>query len=115
MFPQPWIKLPGRPPRRMDDVLPPGWILLTTQAWRPSPDDIALAERLGVTLVSLHPQSSAIGVASLSESDGVATNWMHAHTIQSALVRPDHIVFAATGTALAQRGLLELLQHGSAA
>ena len=78
-------------------------------------DDIALAERLGVTLVSLHPQSSAIGVASLSESDGVATNWMHAHTIQSALVRPDHIVFAATGTALAQRGLLELLQHGSAA
>lgn len=111
MFPQPWVEVPGQPPRRMDDLLPRGWILLTTDALDPSTADLALAERLGVTLVTLHPQGDVPGVRSLVERDGIATHWMNAHTIRSTLLRPDHIVFAATGAKSAVRGLLELLQH----
>jgi 3-(3-hydroxy-phenyl)propionate hydroxylase len=104
IFPQPWLQKSDAEPRRMDDALGCGWLLvLAAQAsadWRAAAQQAALP---GLQTVQL-------GAENFSETEGVLAAWFQSHGVQAALVRPDHYVYGVAATAQALREQLEALR-----
>lgn len=102
-FPQPLVET-DQGERRLDDVLGHGFLLLVPPSWTPSNQDLELATRHDVTLVSLGGSQGQ--VRPLSEQGNLISAWLERHGCTSVLVRPDHIVF---GTSTLDSGPSDLL------
>ncbi|MDP3699720.1 MAG: bifunctional 3-(3-hydroxy-phenyl)propionate/3-hydroxycinnamic acid hydroxylase [Hylemonella sp.] len=93
LFPQPWLKAGEGEPRRMDDVLGSGWLLVLDRH-----ADAALCQqarvqaRPGLTVVQL-------GTPGCTETEGVLARWFERQGCMAALVRPDHYVYGVASDA----------------
>ncbi|MFS2102424.1 bifunctional 3-(3-hydroxy-phenyl)propionate/3-hydroxycinnamic acid hydroxylase [Variovorax sp. Varisp85] len=91
---------PGVAPQMMDDLLPPGFLLVLRHA----PDPAALrtletsVANLGAQLLCLDAATTAPGVVKLAEADGILAAWFERHGCEAALVRPDHLVYGVART-----------------
>lgn len=94
-FPQPWVKAENGARVRMDELLPKGFLLFTKEDLPPSAEELRLAKRMQVEILSI-PQ----------DDEALISGWMDGHAISAALVRPDHVVF---GTAKDGDAVLILL------
>jgi 3-(3-hydroxy-phenyl)propionate hydroxylase len=103
IFPQPWLKVGGGEPRRMDDVLGCGWRLVL------SGDADAELQRLarGLNLPGL--RVAQLGTPALAETEGVLQRWFARHGCRAALVRPDHYVYGVADSAPALENQLAAL------
>jgi 3-(3-hydroxy-phenyl)propionate hydroxylase len=102
IFPQPWLNDRRGEPRRMDDVLGCGWLLVLNRGadatWTHAVKKLALpALRI-----------AQLGVDGFDEVEGVLGGWFERQSCQAALVRPDHYVY---GTAASWSELSSLLQE----
>ena len=101
---QPFVSRDGHPPVRLDDVVGPGFQLLTTRPLQPAARSIAaeLGRRIGL-------RCAVIGtdVASGLVEDGDAfTGWLADAGAAAVVVRPDHYVYGSCPT---DAGIAELL------
>ncbi|MEZ5727389.1 MAG: FAD-dependent monooxygenase [Burkholderiaceae bacterium] len=116
VFPQPMVECDGGV-ARMDDALGARWLLVDASAWRPGTDARRLASRLDVALVCVDgdrdddgdDDARASGIKIVAETGGLIRDWLAAHDVHAALVRPDHIVFGTAAGPGAQERLLAAL------
>ena len=109
--PQPWVVGPvGR--MRLDDVLPSGFNLLVGDIDTPL-GLLGQASELGVAVhrVARSPSERV----SLTEGDGLLSNWLSAKGACAVLVRPDHMVFGTAADVRQAEGLLRELRSDLAA
>jgi 3-(3-hydroxy-phenyl)propionate hydroxylase len=113
-FPQAMARIePGAAPRRMDDLLPVGFLLVlrrapdaaTFRAWA----DAAAA--LGAQVLCIDPSATLPGLSTLTEADGLLAAWFERHGCEAALMRPDHLVY---GTARSLEDVAGLLRRAGA-
>lgn len=109
-FPQAVGRLePGTPAQMMDDLLPPGFLLVL----RDAPDPIgfqaleALLAALDAQALCIDPRTDAPGVFKIREADKLLAGWFERHGCKVALVRPDHIVYGVAGDLSGAAALLE--------
>jgi 3-(3-hydroxy-phenyl)propionate hydroxylase len=107
LCPQPWVAVitparaadpavthPEQGVRRLDDVLGPGFAVLTHGP--PAPDLTALAARLGAPVIRVADPGAATPGAGVTLIDSAALrDWFAGRGIGVVLLRPDHVVLAA--------------------
>lgn len=92
MFPQPWVVKDGAR-RRLDDILPPGFLLVARPGWVPDEAIRQTADRLCIWIATLG--DAGPGVMAIAEEDGIIMRWMDDLGVDAVLVRPDRFVFGA--------------------
>ena len=89
IFPQPWLQADTGEPRRMDDVLGSGWLLVLD---RHADSALLQLARPGLAAVQL-------GTTDFTETEGVLAGWFKRHGCNVALVRPDRYVYGVASDA----------------
>ncbi|GAB3487003.1 bifunctional 3-(3-hydroxy-phenyl)propionate/3-hydroxycinnamic acid hydroxylase [Curvibacter fontanus] len=93
IFPQPWLQQAAGEPKRMDDVLGSGWLLvLDRHADAALRQQARVQARPGLTVVQL-------GTPGCTETEGVLARWFERQGCSAALVRPDHYVYGVASDA----------------
>jgi 3-(3-hydroxy-phenyl)propionate hydroxylase len=93
IFPQPWLQQAAGEPKRMDDVLGSGWLLvLDRHADAALRQQARVQARPGLTVVQL-------GSPGCTETEGVLARWFERQGCSAALVRPDHYVYGVASDA----------------
>lgn len=93
IFPQPWLQAGAGEPKRMDDVLGSGWLLvLDRHADAALLQQARVQARPGLTVVQL-------GTPGCTETEGVLARWFERQGCSAALVRPDHYVYGVASDA----------------
>jgi 3-(3-hydroxy-phenyl)propionate hydroxylase len=111
LFPQPWV-WQGGTRHRLDDLTGCGWRLFLTPTASAWPESLGFPGMPVVLLPTAAPEAVVANAATpmvWTECDGVVSAWWDRMGAQAAIVRPDHIVFAAVHSASAlQAALAEL-------
>ncbi len=90
LFPQPWLR--GQDQRqRLDQSAGCGWRLVLAATASAHLRQAAQAKHADLTLIDL-------AAPEWQEADGVVEAWMGRHSVQAALLRPDHYVFGVSQT-----------------
>ncbi|SEB23641.1 bifunctional 3-(3-hydroxy-phenyl)propionate/3-hydroxycinnamic acid hydroxylase [Variovorax sp. YR216] len=113
LFVQPWVQQ-GEDVRRLDDLLPPGFLFVTddaeTRAWFDAGSTDVWARIGGRDVVVGAPsQPAPQGVLAVRERDGLFGRWLHALGARAVIVRPDHYVFGTASNAAGLQALLAQL------
>ena len=114
LFVQPWVLHAGAE-RRLDDLLPPGFMLVSNEpaafGWMDATQAIAWKQLGGTKLLvsSAPPASAASDVLAVQESDGLLANQLAELDAQVLVVRPDRYVFGAAGSSDELRDVLRQL------
>ncbi len=102
LFPQPRVGVDGRD-MALDDALGPGWAVIgfggDPEAGM-GPAARFTLRRLPATRAAVLPAGAPAppGVRALEDRDGSLTAWARRHRARQVLLRPDRVVFAATGS-----------------
>jgi len=111
---QPWVLHHGAA-RRLDDLLPAGFLLIAdgadALAW-PDPAQDAGWHRLGGTRLQIGPQGAApavTGVLAFQERDGLLAEQLRELGARVVVVRPDRYLFGAAGSPEELRAVLRQL------
>lgn len=107
LCPQPTLSTPAGK-RRMDDVMPARFLLLSFGDWAPEEHDRASAKQLGVTIAHVG-RTAPPGAVTVDDRSGLLAAWQARHRLVAVLVRPDHLVFGVTRGAGGEAGLLGAL------
>ena len=117
LFVQPWVLEHGLP-RRLDDLLPAGFLLVSDHAeplgWL-SDDQIAEWQGIGGSRVLVGQQEATVpspGVRMVQERNGLLAAQLRGLDARVLLVRPDRYVFGAARTAEALKELLGQVEEG---
>jgi 3-(3-hydroxy-phenyl)propionate hydroxylase len=118
LFPQPRVAGPVAP-ALLDDVLDPGWCIVTDLPADALPPDLAARAAALGTLVCVAPEerafSGAAGRVRTGELDGVLARWFERHACRAVIVRPDHYVYGGASDAAGLSNLLADLAQRLAA
>lgn len=116
LFVQPWIHS-GDEFRRLDDLLPPGFLIAAGSTEVPSWFDASMndaLERIGGRTVVISAASSPANLPTLSltERDGLFNRWLSSLGAKAAIIRPDHYVYGTAASADELRRLIaQLSEH----
>ncbi|MBR0897427.1 bifunctional 3-(3-hydroxy-phenyl)propionate/3-hydroxycinnamic acid hydroxylase [Bradyrhizobium tropiciagri] len=121
LFVQPHVRAPDGRTCRLDDLLQPEFVIVTTaaepMAWLSEASRAAWQRLAGERVVIATSGASADvdGILSVVERDGLFADWMRQHGAAAVIVRPDRYVFGAAGNADELNMLVgQLLQNLSA-
>ncbi len=97
LVPQPWVTIDGTR-RRLDDVLGPGFAIVTLDV--PGPALQRAARRLDARIVRITtapgPAITPEHVVTAVDDDTVLASWLHTRRAVAVVVRPDRVVLAQT-------------------
>ena len=104
LFVQPHVRAPDGRIVRLDDLLPPEFVLATTPEaidWLSDASRAAWQRLGGAQVIIAAPGESARhnGVLSVAEADGLFTGWMRQNAVAAVIVRPDRYVYGAAANA----------------
>ena len=106
LFVQPWI-VTDQGERRLDDLLPPDWALVTDTpeawTWLSAADEQDL-QRWHASRALLQPRAQDAGA--LQDRDGLFAQWLAEFDARIVIVRPDRYVYGAAATPLELSALL---------
>ena len=95
LFPQPGVRTGGRPPARLDDVVPPGPMIavhgLVSSRLRES------AAECGVPLLQFDRDRVTTPTSGF-ECGPEAMQWFARHAVDYVIVRPDHYAYATSSS-----------------
>jgi 3-(3-hydroxy-phenyl)propionate hydroxylase len=106
LFVQPHIRQrDGAPPTRLDDLMPPGFVIAATSAevLRGMSADARQAWRMlggaNIVILDCSPATTGDAAVVLQEQDRLFAEWMRAKHVEAVVVRPDRYVFGGAATA----------------
>ena len=94
-FPQPWVRVAAER-RRLDEVIGTGLRLILSEDFA-ADTQISRARAMGLSVATIGRARPAADFA-LADCDSILANWMAKRGCKGALVRPDHVVYAAVST-----------------
>ncbi|GAB7549487.1 bifunctional 3-(3-hydroxy-phenyl)propionate/3-hydroxycinnamic acid hydroxylase [Cupriavidus sp. 8B] len=113
LFVQPWIHS-GDEVRRLDDLLPPGFLVVAGSSDVPDWFDASTTdalEKIGgrTVIISTTPSFVRLPTLSLIERDGLFDQWLSSLGAKAAIIRPDHYVYGTAAGAGELRRLIAQL------
>lgn len=116
LFVQPWVRTPGQPWRRLDDLLTAGFLLVgvgvSLDEWLDAPTRLRWQRLQGQTVL-VQADNGPVEEANVDlrvvEREGLLLRWLQGLGAPVALVRPDHYVYGLARTAQELRELVQRL------
>lgn len=113
LFVQPWVHA-GTEIRRLDDLLPPGFLVVAGTPDVPEWLDAGatdVLEKIGGRIVVIGTTAESVDAPALhlKERDGLFNQWLSSFGAKAAIIRPDHYVFGTAANADDLRRLLDQL------